>query len=155
VRDPAAPREKICRAFGGAAGRALPAAHRQRAPLRATREEIHQAAVPGYVFARAEAERKGCVIHHDDLIRAIDVEDEARLLRQMEDVRRIVASGLELSLHPLVQGGTRVRVVAGPLRGLEGIVADSAAASGIVIAIDFLRQGVLVKLPLADLRPLP
>jgi transcriptional antiterminator RfaH len=48
-----------------------------------------------------------------------------------------------------------VRVVSGPLRGLEGVVDNSTNPQGIVLAVDVLQQGLLVKMPLADLQPLP
>jgi transcriptional antiterminator RfaH len=110
---------------------------------------------PCYVFARVEPTRRRRLFQQDLLARAIVVEDEARFLRQLADVRRIVASGLELSLHPLIRRGTHVRVVSGPLRGLEGVVDDPANPKGIVLAVDVLQQGLLVKMPLADLQPLP
>src|SRR5207244_4396402 len=79
---------------------------------------------PGYVFARITRERKSRVYQQDLLARVITVEDEAKFLNQLADVRLIVASGLELSLHPLIKRGTSVRVVSGPLRGLVGVVDD-------------------------------
>lgn len=110
---------------------------------------------PGYVFARVEPARRSRIFQQDLLARVITVEDEAKFLRQLADVRLIVASGLELSLHPLIRRGTRVRVVSGPLRGLEGVVDDPANPKGIVLAVDVLQQGLLVKMSLADLQPLP
>jgi len=110
---------------------------------------------PGYVFARVEPARRSRIFQQDLLARAIIVQDEAKFLRQLADVRLIVASGLELSLHPLIRRGTRVRVVSGPLRGLEGVVDDPANPQGIVLAVDVLQQGLLVKIPLGDLQPLP
>jgi len=110
---------------------------------------------PGYVFARVEPARRARIHQQDLLARVITVEDEEKFLRQLADVRLIVASGLELSLHPLIRRGTRVRVVSGPLRGLEGVVDNPANPQGIVLAVDVLQQGLLVKMPLADLQPLP
>jgi transcription antitermination factor NusG len=110
---------------------------------------------PGYVFAEIPPENKNRVYQHDLLVRAIWVEDQAGFLRQIEDVRAVVASGLELSLHPLLKKGARVKVVGGPLHGLEGIVDDPASPKGVVIAIDVLQQGVLVRMPMENLQILP
>jgi len=108
-----------------------------------------------YVFVRLPPEKRARVYQQDLLVRVLPVEDEARFLRQMEDVRIIVASGLELSLRPLLQRGTRAKVVGGPLHGLEGVVDDPANPQGIVLAVDVLQQGLLVKLPLENLQALP
>lgn len=109
----------------------------------------------GYVFVRVPAERRARVYQQDLVARLIPVDDEARFLRQLEDVRLIVASGLELSLHPLIRRGTRVRVIGGPLQGLEGVVDDPANPQGIVLAVDVLQQGLRVRMPLENLKPLP
>ena len=73
----------------------------------------------------------------------------------MEDVKAVVASGLELSLHPLLKKGARVKVAGGPLHGLEGVVDDPANPQGVVIAVDVLQQGLLVRMPMANLQILP
>ena len=110
---------------------------------------------PGYVFAQIPMVLKQRIYQQDLLARAIAVDDEARFLRQLNDVRTIVASGLMLSLHPLVKRGARARVVGGPLRGLEGIIDDPDNPKGIVLSVDVLQQGLLVKVPLEDIEALP
>lgn len=110
---------------------------------------------PGYVFARLVPERKTRVYQQDLLVRALPVESETVFLRQLDDVRAVCASGLEAVLHPLVRRGTRVRVSGGPLHGLEGFVDDPANPKGIVVSVDVLQQGLLVRLPLECLQPLP
>jgi transcriptional antiterminator RfaH len=110
---------------------------------------------PGYVFTRIEPARKTRIYQHDLLVRARAVENEAIFLRQLEDVKAICASGLEAAVHPLMKKGTHVRVVGGPLHGLEGYVDDPANPQGIVVSVDVLQQGLLVRLPLESLQLLP
>jgi transcription antitermination factor NusG len=110
---------------------------------------------PGYVFTEIPPETKSRVYQQDLLVRAIWIEDQAGFLRQLEDVRVVVSSGLELSLHPLLKKGARVKVAGGPLYGIEGIVDDPANPRGVIIAIDVLQQGLLVRMPLEDLQILP
>ena len=110
---------------------------------------------PGYVFAQVPVELKARVYQQDLLARAITVDDVPKFLRQLDDVRKIVASGLQLSVMPLMTKGRRVRVVGGPLHGLEGIVDDPSNPQGIVLSVDVLRQGLHVKMPAEHLRVLP
>ena len=110
---------------------------------------------PGYVFARIELERKARIYQQDLLARAIAVPDEAAFLRQIESVRAMVASGYQLTVMPLLLRGRRVRVAGGPLHGIEGYVDDPANPNGIVISVDVLRQGLLVKVPVENLVVLP
>lgn len=110
---------------------------------------------PGYVFAHVPMEKKARIYQQDLLARAIVVENEAQFLHQLADVKAIVASGFELSVMPLLTKGRRVRIVGGPLHGVEGFVDDPAHPQGIVIAIDVLQQGLHVKVPAENLEPLP
>jgi transcription antitermination factor NusG len=110
---------------------------------------------PGYVFACVPPDQKPRIYQQDLLVRAIPVADEARFLHQLADVKTIVASGYELSVRPLLTRGRQVRIVGGPLHGLEGVVDDPANPRGIVLSVDVLQQGLLVKVPAENLRLLP
>jgi transcription antitermination factor NusG len=110
---------------------------------------------PGYVFARILPERKTRIYQQDLLVRSLLVENEPVFLAQLENVKAVCASGYEAALHPLIRRGTRVRVTGGPLHGLEGYVDDPANPKGIVVSVDVLQQGLLVRLPLETLQPLP
>ena len=110
---------------------------------------------PGYVFVKVPKEKKSRIYQQDLLARAIIVEDEAKFLRQLDEVKAIVASGFELSVMPLLTKGRRVKIVGGPLHGLEGFVDDPARPQGIVISVDVLQQGLLVKVPVENLQALP
>ena len=109
----------------------------------------------GYVFARLEPEKKDRIYQQDLLVRAMMVQNEPVFLRQLEAIKLICASGMEAALHPLMKKGTHVRVLGGPLHGLEGYVDDPANPQGIVVSVDVLQQGLLVRLPLDSLQLLP
>lgn len=110
---------------------------------------------PGYVFARVPAASKARIYQQELIARAIPVVDEAGFLRQLEDVRRVVASGAALSVVPLLTRGRPVRIVGGPLHGLMGHVDDSSDPLGVVISVDVLRQGLLLRVPAESLKALP
>ena len=109
----------------------------------------------GYAFARLEPEKKTRIYQQDLLVRALPVENESVFLRQLDDVKAICASGFEAAIHPLIRKGTHVRVRGGPLHGLEGYVDDPTNPQGIVVSVDVLQQGLLVRLPLESLQLLP
>jgi len=110
---------------------------------------------PGYVFAQVPIELKSRIYQQDLLARAIIVEDVPKFLRQLQDVKTIVASGFTLSVMPLMTKGRRVRVIGGPLNGLEGLIDDPSNPKGIVLSVDVLQQGLHVRMPVEQLRVLP
>jgi hypothetical protein len=56
---------------------------------------------------------------------------------------------------PLLTKGRRVKIIGGPLHGLEGYVDDATNPSGIVLSVDVLQQGLHVKMPAEHLQVLP
>jgi len=108
---------------------------------------------PGYVFVDFVGPEKARLYQQDLLVRVIPVDDQRRLVRQLDEIRSILASGYELILHARLEKGVRVKVVAGPLMGLEGQIDNPANPRGIVVSVDVLGQGVLVKIPFEDLKP--
>lgn len=57
----------------------------------------------GYVFAEIPPLEKNRVYQQDLLVRAIWVDDQNLFLRQLADVKTIVASGVEATLQPLLK----------------------------------------------------
>jgi transcription antitermination factor NusG len=106
----------------------------------------------GYVFAQVPDERVRECYQQQLLVRLIRVEDERTFTRQLEEIRRIVASGLEAEATPLFEKGCAVRVASGPLRGLAGLVENANRLDGVVVFLDVLQQAVRVKIPAMDLR---
>lgn len=102
---------------------------------------------PGYVFARIPLDKRPRVFQQELLARLLPVKNETSFLRQLAEVRALIASGWELSLRPPITKGVRVRVKAGGLYGLEGLVENPRNPNGIVIVVDVLRQGVHAKVP--------
>ena len=109
----------------------------------------------GYVFAEIPPLEKNRVYQQDLLVRAIWVDDQNLFLRQLADVKTIVASGVEATLQPLLKKGTRVKIVSGPLWGVEGFVEYPKNPRGVLVAMDVLQQGLLVPVPMDSLEILP
>lgn len=109
---------------------------------------------PGYVFTRLPEGLRSRLYQQDLLARIIPTDDQAGLLRQLQDVQRILSAGFELSPHPTLKRGDLVKVSGGPLHGLEGRIDDPANPQGIVVSVDVLQQGLLVKIPISQLQPL-
>lgn len=111
----------------------------------------HKPLMPGYIFANLPICANPRIYQQSLLVRTIHVKDQARLLREIEDIRRLVASGLPASLQPVFEKGTRVRIRNGPLMGIIALVEKPDSRKGVMIAIDVLRQGLLVAIQPEDL----
>ncbi len=108
---------------------------------------------PGYLFLRHELDPAS----HADVLRARGV---VRLLGQgpaptaidgaeIEAVRRLASSGLPLARRDALEAGQRVRVMAGPLAGLEGRYLRSRGQGLFLIAVTLLRRSVAAEVDAA------
>jgi transcription antitermination factor NusG len=121
---------------------------------RGRRRRVCAPLFPGYLFVRHAMDPRS----HAEVLRAQGV---VRLLgdsvgptaigaSEIEAVRRLADSGLPMSRRGPLEHGHRVRVVAGPLAGLEGRFLRSRAQKGLfVIAVTLLRRAVAVEVEAA------
>jgi transcription antitermination factor NusG len=66
---------------------------------------------------------------------------------EVEAIRKLVEAGLAALPHPYLQEGRRVRVAAGPLAGVEGILVRSRPERGLlVLSVELLQRSVAVEL---------
>jgi transcription antitermination factor NusG len=69
----------------------------------------------------------------------------------VERVKTMVASGLRVQPWPYLEGGDRVRIEQGPLRGLDGIVVSHENEYRLVVNVTFLQRSVSVSVDRAAL----
>jgi transcription antitermination factor NusG len=65
-------------------------------------------------------------------------------------------SGLQLRRfepHRYLAAGTRARIVAGPLAGMEGIVVRTKSILRVVLTVDLIMQSVAVEVDAGELEP--
>ncbi len=73
-------------------------------------------------------------------------ESEIQSLRSALEQRRFEP-------HPYLTAGTRARIVAGPLVGMEGIVVRTKSTLRVVLTVDLIMQSVAVEVDAAELEP--
>ena len=106
---------------------------------------------PGYLFVRdaMTKERYIEMLGVRGIVRVLE-DGWTRLTpvpeSDIDAIRHIVESGVAVFPHPLLRHGDRVRVVDGPLSGIEGIfVTDSQQKGRLVVTIDLLGRSVALE----------
>ena len=67
---------------------------------------------------------------------------------------KVLARELERrGLAVMLRQGMRVRVVRGPLAGVEGVLADRRRPAAVVVSISALASSVRAEIPLEDVEP--
>jgi transcription termination/antitermination protein NusG len=70
--------------------------------------------------------------------------------KEIEDIQAVLASGTDCSVQPSLKEGDRVRVVRGPLAGVEGTLVRANSESRLFISIDMIRQSLVVSIASDD-----
>jgi transcription antitermination factor NusG len=103
---------------------------------------------PGYLFFKNEIDRWMQILSTPGVNAIIKVGSVPAEIPNNEIVaiRRMVDSTLRVEPHPFLSDGDRVRIKAGPLAGLEGIVSRKKDALRLVLSIQILGQSAAVEI---------
>jgi transcription antitermination factor NusG len=74
--------------------------------------------------------------------------------QQIEDIRTVLTRGIECSVLPLLNEGEPVRVVRGPLSGVEGSIIRSNSTSRMLISIAMIHKTIAVSVSRDDVVPI-
>jgi transcription antitermination factor NusG len=98
----------------------------------------------GYIFCRFQREERSLVLATPGVNSVVGLgrAPEAVPEEEIESVRRLVSSRLPVTPWPFLRAGERVRIEAGPLRGLEGILTQVKDAWRVVVSVELLQRSV-------------
>lgn len=127
------------------------------------RKVLELALFPGYVFVRLAPENRLRVLQLPGAVRLVSFNGQPAALpeSEIEQLRDRLARGGRFEPHPYLHVGRRVRVTAGPMQGLEGIVVRRKDRCRVVFSLDLIMRSVAVEIdecdvePVAELKPRP
>jgi transcription antitermination factor NusG len=102
---------------------------------------------PGYVFVREGMDRQFQIVTTPGVIHVVGWGGRPAVVpqSQLNAVRQIVESCLPVEAHPYLECGERVRVKAGPLAGLEGILTRKKGTARLVVSMEMLGRSAAVE----------
>jgi transcription antitermination factor NusG len=108
---------------------------------------------PGYVFVRTALLSRLQVLQVSGVVRLVGFDGSPAALPEdeIEALRTSLRDGLRAEPHPYLTKGRRVRVLAGPLAGLTGILLRRKSGARFVVSVDLIQRSVAVELSEADL----
>jgi transcription antitermination factor NusG len=120
------------------------------------RKSVELALFPSYIFVRPEKQEMLRVLQLPSVVRFVSFNGLPAPLpeTEIEALQSGIANGLAMQAHPFLTVGRRVRVIAGPLAGAQGILIRRKQKSRIVISIDALLRSVAVDVDAADVAPI-
>jgi transcriptional antiterminator NusG len=112
---------------------------------------------PGYLFVRTElnSDIRLKVIKTDGVVRILGSNGTPTAIpeNQIEAIHRIVDNKKIVSPHGYLTEGQVVKVIRGPLKGVEGIFVSEKCNEKLVISIDILHRSVSIAMAETDVEP--
>ncbi len=110
---------------------------------------------PGYIFARFNPSHSRDILSASGIVsivgfgtRYCPVEDA-----EIEALRIVLASGVEVLPQSLLHPGERVRVRYGALRGLEGVLVEIKNRHRLIVSVSLLQRSVAVEIDYLMIEP--
>lgn len=110
---------------------------------------------PGYVFVRLSTRNRLTVLQVPGLARLVGVRGTPIALpdEEIEGLKQGIMAGVHVEPHPFLTVGRRVRVAAGPMVGLEGILLRRRNQARLVVSFELIRRSIAVEIDEWDLEP--
>jgi transcription antitermination factor NusG len=109
---------------------------------------------PGYLFCRLDPQNRLPILKTPGVIQIvgynrqpIPVDDE-----EVKSIQTLVSSGIPNQPWPFLKAGERVRIEAGPLHGLEGILVEFKGNHRLILSVSLLQRSVAVEMDAAFVR---
>jgi transcriptional antiterminator RfaH len=99
-----------------------------------------------YVFVCGDEQQRYRALTTNCVSRCLEVPDALCLVRDLRQIRQLIATDAPLTPEARLTPGRRVRVRAGSMTGLEGTVVKRRGKDWLVVAVEFLQQGASVLL---------
>jgi transcription antitermination factor NusG len=120
------------------------------------RKELELALFPGYVFVQLELKDRFRVLQLPSAVRLVSFNGQPAVLpeAEIEELRQRLSRGGRVEPHPYLRVGRRVRVRAGPMQGLEGIIVRRKDRCRVVFSLDLIMRSVAVEVDETDVEPM-
>jgi transcription antitermination factor NusG len=114
--------------------------------IRGKRIHAHVPLFPGYLFLYGTSEDRVDSLRTNRISRILPVPDQDELGRDLRQIAHMIATGAALTVEQRLSPGQKVRIRNGPMAGFEGLIVQRRGADRLLIAVNFLQQGVSVEI---------
>jgi transcription antitermination factor NusG len=130
--------------------------YRSRRKWSDRQQDVELPLFPGYLFCRLNPEHRLPLLTIPGVLHIVGIGKTPVPVDDFEiaAIQGAVQSGLSAEPWPFLEVGDRVRLEAGPLTGLEGILVGSDKQQRIVVSVTLLRRSVAVTIERDWVRPL-
>lgn len=110
---------------------------------------------PCYVFVRGGLDRRLQVVSTPGIHMILFSGEGVAIIPEAEiqAIQRAVSGPFSVEPHPFLKCGERVRVIRGPLEGVEGILVRKKNLYRLVLSVDMMAKSVAMEIDATDVEP--
>ncbi len=121
---------------------------RQSVTRSRTTRRVSRSLVPlfrGYLFFKGSEEQRYRALQTNRIAHVLNVPDQQQLITELLHIQRLLSNTPELFVTRYLRTGNWVRIIAGPLQGLEGVIEYLAKGAKLHLNVTILGQSVSVE----------
>ncbi len=99
-----------------------------------------------YVFVYGNQETRYQAWTTNCVSQCMEVPNGQELTKDLRQIKHLIEVGAPLTIEELLQPGNPVRVKSGLFAGYEGVIVERRGERHLLVAVNFLQQGVSVKI---------
>jgi transcription antitermination factor NusG len=109
---------------------------------------------PGYL-AVAGLDLKAQLFATSRVVRILQVADQEGFTRELQEVQKVLCTGLKVESHHAFPVGGAVEITQGPLKGIRGIIEEMNRHDYLILNVRLFKQCIRVKIPTEDVKAGP
>ena len=111
---------------------------------------------PGYLFVHIPLRERLQVLQVPGVVQLVGSGGAPLALPQVEieTIRDALIKGLQAHPHPYMKVGSRVRISAGPLEGLQGILLRKKGKLRVVVSVDLIMRSISIDVDASEVEPI-
>jgi transcription antitermination factor NusG len=119
------------------------------------RVQLESPLFPGYVFVRLALRERLRVREIPSVVRLVGFNGQPTALpdTEMEVMRAGLSQSSRAEPHPFLTVGRHVRIIGGPLAGLDGVLRRKKSGMRVIVSLGLIQRSVAVDVDIADVRP--
>ena len=103
----------------------------------------------GYVFFCGGENDRLEVLKTNRVAQILQINDQQHIVAELLPIEKALTNGMNLLPHSYIKAGQQCKVIAGPLMGIEGLVASDQNKTRLVLQVDILGKATCLEIDTA------
>lgn len=100
----------------------------------------------GYIFLFVTGEERVKALTTNRISTVLEVDDQKRLAADLANIQQLIQADAPLTVESRLAKGQMVRIKAGPMQGIEGIVEKRRGQSVLYVSVTMLQQSATIEI---------